>query len=167
MKIMQTFTLWHPFCNNMYVIKQLKQRSLKMSLIKWKPLNNQIDTFDNLFDQFFNDFAFNPQFSLATNQPYSHINENKKEYYLNMDLPGVQKKDVNVRLENNHVIVSGERKNDTTNNEHAYGKFERIFKVPSNVNINKINANLKNGVLNIAFPKDKNAIGKEIDIKIS
>ena len=95
------------------------------------------------------------------------MNENKKEYYLNMDLPGVQKKDVNVRLENNHVIVSGERKNDTTNNEHAYGKFERIFKVPSNVNINKINANLKNGVLNIAFPKDKNAIGKEIDIKIS
>ena len=84
MKIMQTFTLWHPFCNNMYVIKQLNQRSLKMSLIKWKPLNNQIDTFDNLFDQFVNDFAFNPQFSLATNQPYSHMNENKKEYYLNM-----------------------------------------------------------------------------------
>ena len=95
------------------------------------------------------------------------MNENKKEYYLNMDLPGVEKKDVNVRLENNHVIVSGERKNDTADNEHAYGKFERIFKVPSNVNINKINANLKNGVLNIAFPKDKNAIGKEIDIKIS
>ena len=137
-----------------------------MSLIKWKPLNNQIDTFDNVFDQFFNDFAFDPRFSLTTNQPYSYMNENKKEYYLNMDLPGVEKKDVNVRVENNHVIVSGERKNDSAN-KHFYGKFEQIFKVPENVKVDKINASLKNGVLNISFPKDKNEIGKEIDIKIS
>ena len=44
-----------------------------MSLIKWKPLNNQIDTFDNVLDQFFNDFAFDPRFSLTTNQPYSYM----------------------------------------------------------------------------------------------
>ena len=137
-----------------------------MSLIKWKPLNNQIDTFDNVLDQFFNDFAFDPRFSLATNQPYSYMNENKKEYYLNMDLPGLEKEDINARVENNHVIVSGERKNDSINN-NFYGKFEQIFKIPENVKVDKIKAILKNGVLNITFPKDKNAIGKEIDIKIS
>ena len=137
-----------------------------MSLIKWKPLNNQIDTFDNVLDQFFNDFAFDPRFSLTTNQPYSYMNENKKEYYLNMDLPGLEKEDINARVENNHVIVSGERKNDSINN-NFYGKFEQIFKIPENVKVEKIKASLKNGVLNISFPKDKNAIGKEIDIKIS
>ena len=137
-----------------------------MSLIKWKPLNNQIDTLDNVFEQFFNDLAFDPRFSLTTNQPYSYMNENKKEYYLNMDLPGVEKGDVSVRAENNHIIVSGERKNDSANN-NFYGKFEQIFKVPENVKVDKIKANLKNGVLNITFPQDKNAIGKEIDIKIS
>jgi|TARA_A100001037_G_scaffold204880_1_gene183283 HSP20 family protein len=137
-----------------------------MSLIKWKPLNNQIDTFDNVLDQFFNDFAFDPRFSLTTNQPYSYMNENKKEYYLNMDLPGLEKEDINARVENNHVIVSGERKNDSINN-NFYGKFEQIFKIPENVKVDKIKASLKNGVLNITFPKDKNAIGKEIDIKIS
>ena len=137
-----------------------------MSLIKWKPLNNQIDTFDNVLDQFFNDFAFDPRFSLTTNQPYSYMNENKKEYYLNMDLPGLEKEDINARVENNHVIVSGERKNDSINN-NFYGKFEQIFKIPENVKVEKIKASLKNGVLNITFPKDKNAIGKEIDIKIS
>ncbi len=100
-----------------------------MSLIKWKPLNNQIDTFDNVLDQFFNDFAFDPRFSLTTNQPYSYMNENKKEYYLNMDLPGLEKEDINARVENNHVIVSGERKNDSINN-NFYGKFEQIFKIP-------------------------------------
>ena len=132
-----------------------------MSLIKWKPLNNQIDTLDNVFEQFFNDLAFDPRFSLTTNQPYSYMNENKKEYYLNMDLPGVEKGDVSVRAENNHIIVSGERKNDSANN-NFYGKFEQIFKVPENVKVDKIKANLKNGVLNITFPKDKNAIGKEM-----
>ena len=137
-----------------------------MSLIKWKPLNNQIDTLDNVFEQFFNDFAFDPRFSLTTNQPYSYMNENKKEYYLNMDLPGLEKEDVNARVENNHVIVSGERKSDSINN-NFYGKFEQIFKIPENVKVDKIKASLKNGVLNITFPKDKNAIGKEIDIKIS
>ena len=137
-----------------------------MSLIKWKPLNNQIDTLDNVFEQFFNDLAFDPRFSLTTNQPYSYMNENKKEYYLNMDLPGLEKEDINARVENNHVIVSGERKNDSINN-NFYGKFEQIFKIPENVKVDKIKASLKNGVLNITFPKDKNAIGKEIDIKIS
>ena len=137
-----------------------------MSLIKWKPLNNQIDTLDNVFEQLFNDFALDPRFSLTTNQPYSYMNENKKEYYLNMDLPGLEKEDINARVENNHVIVSGERKNDSINN-NFYGKFEQIFKIPENVKVEKIKASLKNGVLNITFPKDKNAIGKEIDIKIS
>ncbi len=137
-----------------------------MSLIKWKPLNNQIDTLDNVFEQLFNDFALDPRFSLTTNQPYSYMNENKKEYYLNMDLPGLEKEDINARVENNHVIVSGERKNDSINN-NFYGKFEQIFKIPENVKVDKIKAILKNGVLNITFPKDKNAIGKEIDIKIS
>ena len=137
-----------------------------MSLIKWKPLNNQIDTLDNVFEQLFNDFALDPRFSLTTNQPYSYMNENKKEYYLNMDLPGLEKEDINARVENSHVIVSGERKNDSINN-NFYGKFEQIFKIPENVKVDKINASLKNGVLNISFPKDKNAIGKEIDIKIS
>jgi len=137
-----------------------------MSLIKWKPLNNQIDTLDNVFEQLFNDFALDPRFSLTTNQPYSYMSENKKEYYLNMDLPGLEKEDINARVENNHVIVSGERKNDSINN-NFYGKFEQIFKIPENVKVDKIKASLKNGVLNITFPKDKNAIGKEIDIKIS
>ena len=83
-----------------------------------------------------------------------------------MDLPGLEKEDVNARVENNHVIVSGERKSDSINN-NFYGKFEQIFKIPENVKVDKIKASLKNGVLNITFPKDKNAIGKEIDIKIS
>ena len=54
-----------------------------MSLIKWKPLNNEIDTFDNIIDQFFNDLSFDPRFSLMnTNNVSNYYSENEKEYYL-------------------------------------------------------------------------------------
>ena len=48
-----------------------------MSLIKWKPLNNEIDTFDNIIDQFFNDLSFDPRFSLMNTN-------NVSNYYMKM-----------------------------------------------------------------------------------
>ena len=49
-----------------------------MSLIKWKPLNNEIDTFDNIIDQFFNDLSYDPRFSLInTNNVSNYYNENE------------------------------------------------------------------------------------------
>ena len=46
-----------------------------MSLIKWKPLNNEIDTFDNIIDQFFNDLSYDPRFSLMNTNTvsYTHL----------------------------------------------------------------------------------------------
>ena len=50
-----------------------------MSLIKWKPLNNEIDAFDNIIDQFFNDLSYDPRFSLMnTNNVSSNIMKMKK-----------------------------------------------------------------------------------------
>ena len=54
---------WHLVCNyNTVNINYLTE--VKMSLIKWKPLNNEIDTFDNIIDQFFNDLSYDPRFSI-------------------------------------------------------------------------------------------------------
>ena len=52
-----------------------------MSLIKWKPFNNEIDTFDNIIDQFFTDLSIDPRFSSVNVNTTSHYNENDKEYY--------------------------------------------------------------------------------------
>ena len=75
-----------------------------MSLIKWKPLNNEIDTFDNIIDQFFNDLSYDPRFSLMnTNNVSNYYNENEKEYYLTMDVPGMSKNDVEVTFDSNRL----------------------------------------------------------------
>jgi len=156
-----------------------------MSLIKWKPFNNEIDTFDNIIDQFFTDLSIDPRFSsvnVNTTSHYnendkeyyltmdvpvnttSHYNENDKEYYLTMDVPGMSKDDIDIAFDNNRLKVSGQRKSDKYNS-YEYGKMERSFNIPNNVQSDKISAKIDNGVLNILLPKTKSSIGKKITVK--
>ena len=136
-----------------------------MSLIKWKPLNNEIDTFDNIIDQFFNDLSFDPRFSLMnTNNVSNYYNENEKEYYLTMDVPGMSKDDIEVTFDSNRLKISGQRKSDKYDS-YEYGKMERTFIVPSNVETDKISAKIDNGVLKVMLPKAKSSLGRKISVK--
>ena len=135
-----------------------------MSLIKWKPFNNEIDTFDNIIDQFFTDLSIDPRFSSVNGNTTSHYNENDKEYYLTMDVPGISKDDIDIAFDNNRLKVSGQRKSDKYNS-YEYGKMERSFNIPNNVQSDKISAKIDNGVLNILLPKTKSSIGKKITVK--
>ena len=136
-----------------------------MSLIKWKPLNNEIDTFDNIIDQFFNDLSFDPRFSLMnTNNVSNYYNENEKEYYLTMDVPGMSKDDVEVTFDNNRLKISGKRKSNKYDS-YEYGKMERTFSVPSSVETDKISAKIDNGVLKVILPKAKSSLGRKISVK--
>jgi len=136
-----------------------------MSLIKWKPLNNEIDTFDNIIDQFFSDLSIDPRFSsMNMNSVSNHYNENEKEYYLTMDIPGMSKDDIEVTFDSNRLKISGQRKSDKYD-AYEYGKMERTFSVPNNVETNKISANVDNGVLKVLLPKAKSSLGRKITIK--
>lgn len=136
-----------------------------MSLIKWKPLNNEIDTFDNIIDQFFSDLSIDPRFSsMNMNSVSNYYNENEKEYYLTMDIPGMSKDDIEVIFDNNRLKISGQRKSDKYD-AYEYGKMERTFTVPNNVETNKISANVDNGVLKVLLPKAKSSLGRKITIK--
>ncbi|MDP6907521.1 MAG: Hsp20/alpha crystallin family protein [Candidatus Marinimicrobia bacterium] len=135
-----------------------------MSLIKWKPFNNEIDTFDNIIDQFFTDLSIDPRFSSVNVNTTSHYNENDKEYYLTMDVPGMSKDDIDIAFDNNRLKVSGQRQSDKYNS-YEYGKMERSFNIPSNVQSDKISAKIDNGVLNVLLPKTKSSIGRKITVK--
>ena len=136
-----------------------------MSLIKWKPLNNEIDTFDNIIDQFFSDLSIDPRFSsMNMNSVSNYYNENEKEYYLTMDIPGMAKDDIEVTFDNNRLKISGQRKSDKYDS-YEYGKMERTFSVPSNVEADKISAKIDNGVLKVLLPKAKSSLGRKIAIK--
>jgi len=136
-----------------------------MSLIKWKPLNNEIDAFDNIIDQFFNDLSYDPRFSLMnTNNVSNYYNENEKEYYLTMDVPGMSKDDIEVAFDKDRLKITGQRKSDKYDS-YEYGQIEKTFNVPNNVETDKISAKIDNGVLKVLLPKTKSSLGRKITIK--
>ncbi len=92
--------------------------------------------------------------------PTVNSRETEDAYFIEIDLPGVKKEDIEIDVKDNVLTVSGERKvkeemkeENYYKIESRYGKFTRSFTLPKNVNIDKISANSENGVLEIKIPK--------------
>jgi HSP20 family protein len=103
--------------------------------------------------------------------PRVNIYENDEEYIVSAELPGVDKKDVSIVLKDNSLKISGEikrekNKNDNTHLEERYeGKFERNIMFNEKVEADKINAELKNGILLVKVPKSPETKPVSISIK--
>jgi HSP20 family protein len=106
-------------------------------------------------------------------RPRVDIIEKEKSFELRALLPGLEKENVSVELEGNKLIISGERKQETLNENEKYhqvesffGKFKRSFTLPKNVDGNTIKAVFKNGILEISLEKAEPAkSGKVIEIQ--
>jgi len=105
--------------------------------------------------------------------PPCDIYETDKELVLKFELPEVKKEDVKVTMENNVLMLKGERKFEEMTDrenyhrvERHYGEFMRTFNVPMFVDPAKINAEFKDGVLTVMLPKREEAKAKQIDVKV-
>ncbi len=135
-----------------------------------------VSTLSNIFDDFFTDSIWSrPSREVnRTNWPLVDIVENKDNYTINAELPGLDKKDVKVTIENGVLSISGEKsaeKHDEKEGryryfERSYGAFERKFQLPENVDEEKISAKFKNGLLSLEIQKKEKALPKAIDIKL-
>ena len=77
----------------------------------------------------------------------------------------MKKDDFSIELDNNVLIISSETSNNVSNenlrlNEFNYSSFQRSFKIPESVNLDKIKGNYKNGILKVLLPKKKDSISK-------
>ena len=105
--------------------------------------------------------------------PRVDINETDKDIILDVELPGLDKKDIKIEVKDSTLTISGERKQEKETEdsgcrrvERRYGKFERTFGLPENVKTEKVSAEYKNGVLVLTLPKTEKAIPKQIDIAV-
>lgn len=138
-----------------------------MNLVRW----NNPDRFSNVFNQLFSDTQYcNAETSAAT-RPATNIKESEDGFELELAIPGIEKKDVIINLENNVLTISSEKENqsevDYSRKEFAFQTFKRSFSIPKSVDVEKIKANHKNGVLNINLPKkeeEKVKLSREIKI---
>ncbi len=101
--------------------------------------------------------------------PAVDIFENSNEILLYADMPGVVKEDISVNIDNGTLSLSGVRKLKTkgTVNWEEFGnvQFVRSFSVPPTIDANKVEADLKEGILRLHLPKSENAKPKRIEIK--
>jgi len=133
-----------------------------MTLVKWTPKRNVMSLFDDveqMISQAFN-YPLKTENGLLSYNPLMNINEADGKYLVTMDLPGVDKKDVEVNVSDGILTASGERKvvNQDSENyrgrcENTHGAFSRSFGLSTDIIEDKIKAKFKNGVLTITIPK--------------
>ena len=106
--------------------------------------------------------------------PAVDIVESDKEYLIRADLPGLKKDEVQVTFENGNLTISGERKFEKEEKgkryhrvETAYGRFTRSFGLPGDCDAGNINAEFKDGVLNVHVAKSEAARPKQIAVKVA
>jgi HSP20 family protein len=124
----------------------------------------------SIFD---NDFF--PVMSTNTNSmPAVNIKEDEKSFMLDLAVPGIDKKDLKIDINEDLLTISSETKNDSEENkdgykrkEFSYTSFCRSFQIPENVNREKSEANYKDGILSVSLPKfeeEKNKISRQVKI---
>lgn len=125
---------------------------------KESTLPKRIDYVNQLFDNFFNDDFFAP-FQNGRTALRADLQETASEYVAEVDLPGIEKEDIQLTYTNNYLTISANREEtqaaDGQNylrRERRYGSFQRSFYV-TNVDESNIKAAFRNGVLRITLPK--------------
>jgi HSP20 family protein len=135
-----------------------------MSLVRYNStLNDFVPTsFSNLIDRFFNESLSRSGGAAYSFVPRVDIVETEKAYEIHVSVPGMNKDDFKLDLNDNYLTVSGERKFTKEKNdknfhsiETQYGTFSRSFGLPENVDAGNINAKYNNGILEITVPKDE------------
>lgn len=152
-----------------------------MQLVKCQPRHNMTGRTNNtprLFDTFFDDF-FTPFTQPVSPRIFNeHLNlkvdiyEKDDTVIIEADLPGVEKEDLYIDTKGKLVTLGGERKSDekiTDENsyrrERKYGKFERTFNLPFEINTDSVTATFNNGILKLEIPKPEEETTNKVTIQ--
>jgi HSP20 family protein len=151
-----------------------------MAIVRWEPFRDLVglqERMNRVFDESFrgiNRRSGEEDWVGGSWAPAVDIYEQNGNIVLKAELPGVDPKDVDVRVENNILTLSGERKleNEVKREnyhrvERAYGSFTRSFTLPNVVDTEKIKAEYKDGLLRMTLPKKDEARPKQISINVA
>lgn len=125
------------------------------------PLSN-LDSFQQLVDNFFGRGNMPSLADAGFNMPATDISENAEAYSISAELPGIKKEDIKVSLHDGVLSIEAESKSEheekgekQIRTERRYGKFVRRFTLGTNVNEQAVQAKFENGVLKLTVPKQK------------
>ena len=175
--------VWHTNCISYKEIQKINQGGVIMTLVKFNPARDLLDVereFNKMFSTLGSRFGItrkgvtDEEYDNAVWMPLTDISEDKDNFYLKADLPGIKKEDVKISYTDGTLSISGERNQEKETKdkkfhriERSYGNYFRSFNIPTKIKEDKINAEFKDGQLTISIPKAEEVKPKEIDIKVS
>src|SRR5712692_4377709 len=145
-------------------------------LTRWEPFrefSTLQDRMNRLFRETYNDSARDEALTTTSFAPPVDIYEDEHNITLKIEVPGIDEKDIDVRIENNTLIVHGERKIEKEEKEEnyrrverQYGSFTRTFTLPNTVETENVSATYDKGVLKIELAKKAEAKPKQIKVNV-
>ncbi len=148
-------------------------------LTRWEPfrefstMQDRMNRMNRLFHEAYSPHA--PEEALTTTSfaPAADIYEDEHNITLKLEVPGIDEKDIDVRIDNNTLTINGERKIEKEEKEEnfrrverQYGSFARSFTLPSSVDTGQVSADYEKGVLKIKLAKKAEAKQKQIKVNV-
>jgi HSP20 family protein len=134
-----------------------------MAIIRWDPFREMVtirDKMNRLFEDVFTGRGEEKEMVASSWAPSVDIYETENELILSAEVPGIEEKDIEIKVEDSTLTIRGERKFEKETKEEnyhrierSYGSFSRSFTLPNYVDQDKIQAEHENGVLKITMPK--------------
>jgi len=147
-----------------------------MTVLKWKPYGDLVRLGDRINRLFENDLlneGINGPEGFTDWNPATDIYETKDSYVFKVEIPGIKKDDIEVDLKENILSIRGEKREDKEvkkENYHRvesfYGSFSRSFTIPKDIDPKKIEASLKDGILELKIGKADEVKAKKINIDV-
>jgi len=146
-----------------------------MELIRWNPMKDMFSLrhqMNHLFDDVLRPVVRgDSRLSMWNRYPTVDIYDNDENIVIKAELPGIDKKDIVTDVKDGVLTLKGERSFDNEVKEEKYycrertfGKFERVFRLPADVDPEKISADYKDGILKINIPKPEEQQPKQITV---
>jgi HSP20 family protein len=145
-------------------------------LTRWEPFREAAtlqDRMNRLFSEQFANMGSEESLAVGSFVPAVDVYEDEHAIQLKFEVPGLDEKDIDIRLENSVLTVKGERKFEKETKEEnyrrverRYGTFTRSFTLPNTVKAEDVSAGYDKGVLTIALPKKEAAKPKQIKIEV-
>ena len=144
-----------------------------MNLTLYKPFRG-LSPFRSEFDRVFDNLWGGSLFETANRDlvPALDLSEDENEIRVKVELPGVEKDEVDIHLKEGQLVIEGEKKSEEEAEnemqylcERSYGSFQRVIQMPSTVDTEKVKASFKNGILEIIIAKKEETKPKKVNIE--
>ena len=149
-----------------------------MTLVRWEPVSGRnpwhgLMRMQRQMNRLFDQFDGEDETPMVTYAPRMNVTDMEDHIEVTAELPGLNRDQVKLEINDGVLTISGEKTDELEKkdrnlyiSERVFGTFRRSFQLPSQVDVNKVEASFKDGILNVNLPKVEEAKPKQIEIKV-